>query len=49
MREFLTLKKDSLSVHDLRLKFTQVFHYALEMVKDIRSMMSLFVAVLGRD
>ena len=34
------------SVHDYGLKFTQLSCYALEMVKDMRSRMSLFVADL---
>ncbi|WMV42359.1 hypothetical protein MTR67_035744 [Solanum verrucosum] len=41
-------KKDSLSVHEYGLKFTQLSQYAPEMVKDMRNKMSLFVAGLGR-
>ncbi|KAK4729912.1 hypothetical protein R3W88_022900 [Solanum pinnatisectum] len=47
VREFLTLKQDSLSVHEYSLKFTQLFHYAPEMVADMRSRMSLFVVRLS--
>ena len=46
IREFFTLKQDSLSVHDYGLKFSQLSCYALEMVKDMRSRMSSFVASL---
>ncbi|XP_015075485.1 uncharacterized protein LOC107019531 [Solanum pennellii] len=45
--EFLTLKQDSLSVHEYGLNFTQLSRYAPEMVKDMRSRMSLFVSGLG--
>ncbi|KAH0710411.1 hypothetical protein KY284_011838 [Solanum tuberosum] len=48
VREFLTLKQDSLSVHEYGLKFTQLSRYTPEMVADMRGMMSLFVASLGR-
>ncbi|XP_049364745.1 uncharacterized protein LOC125829577 [Solanum verrucosum] len=48
VREFRTLKQDSLSVHEYRLKFTQLSRYASEMVADMRSRMSLFVAGLSR-
>ena len=34
-------------VHKYGLKFTQHSHHALEMVKDMRSRMSLFVTALG--
>ena len=44
--EFLTLKQDSLSVHEYRLKFTKLFLYALESVVDIRIWLSLFVVGL---
>ena len=37
-----------MSVHEYGLKFTQVSRYAPEIVKYIRSKMSLFVASLGR-
>ena len=40
---------DSLSVHECMLMFTQLSRYALEMVKDMRSRMSLYVAGLGRS
>ena len=46
--EFLTLKQDSMSVHEYGLKFTQLSLYAPEKVKDLRRRMSLFVAGLGR-
>ncbi|WMV46300.1 hypothetical protein MTR67_039685 [Solanum verrucosum] len=46
VREFLTLKQDSLSVHEYGLRFTQLSHCAQEMVADMRSTMSLFVAGL---
>jgi len=48
IREFLTLKPESMSVHVYSLKFTQLSRYASEMVADMRSMMSLFVAGLSR-
>ncbi|WMV55510.1 hypothetical protein MTR67_048895 [Solanum verrucosum] len=47
VRELLTLKRDSLSVHDYSLRFTQLSRYAPEMVADMRSRMSLFVAGLS--
>ncbi|KAK4737525.1 hypothetical protein R3W88_001222 [Solanum pinnatisectum] len=47
VREFLTLKQDSMSVHEYNLKFTQLSHYAPEMVIDMRSNMSLFVLGLS--
>ena len=37
-----------MSAHEYRLKFTQLSRYALEMVKDMRSRMGMFVAGLGR-
>ena len=48
VREFLTMKQDSVSVHEYGLKFTLLYHYAPEMVKDMRSRMSLFVVGLDR-
>ncbi|KAK4727416.1 hypothetical protein R3W88_032333 [Solanum pinnatisectum] len=48
VREFLTLKQDSLSVHEYGLKFTQLSRYAPKMVADMRSIMSLFVVGLSR-
>ncbi len=45
--EFLTLKHDSLSVREYGLKFTQLSRDARNMVNDITSRLSLFVAVLG--
>ncbi|XP_049371101.1 uncharacterized protein LOC125836058 [Solanum verrucosum] len=47
VREFLTLKQDSLSFHEYSLKFTQLSRYAPKMVADMRSRMSLFVAGLS--
>ncbi|KAH0720138.1 hypothetical protein KY284_005168 [Solanum tuberosum] len=46
VREFLTLKHDSLSIHEYGLKFTQLSRYAPEMVADMRNKISLFVAGL---
>ncbi|WMV38249.1 hypothetical protein MTR67_031634 [Solanum verrucosum] len=46
--EFLTLKPESMSVHEYSLKLIQLSHYAPEIVADIRSRMSLFVAGLFR-
>ena len=37
---FVTLKQDSLSVHEYVLKFTELSYYAQEIVKDIVSRMS---------
>ncbi|KAH0757858.1 hypothetical protein KY290_021351 [Solanum tuberosum] len=48
VREFLTLKEESLSVHEYSLKFTQLSRYAPEMVANMRNIMSLFVAGLSR-
>ena len=36
-----------MSVHEYGLKFTKLYLYDLEMVKDMRSRMSFFVAGLG--
>ncbi|WMV32871.1 hypothetical protein MTR67_026256 [Solanum verrucosum] len=47
LREFLTLKQESMSVHEYSLRFTQLSRYALEMVADMRSIMSVFVAGLS--
>ncbi|KAK4726963.1 hypothetical protein R3W88_031880 [Solanum pinnatisectum] len=47
VREFLTLKQESMSVHEYSLKFTQLSRYALEMVADMKSRMSLFVSGLS--
>ncbi|XP_069146048.1 uncharacterized protein [Solanum lycopersicum] len=49
VRELLTVKQDSLSVHEYGLKFTQLSCYAPKMVKDIRSIMNFFVVGLGRS
>ncbi|KAH0755813.1 hypothetical protein KY290_026083 [Solanum tuberosum] len=48
VQEFFTLKQDTLSVHEFGLKFTQLSHYAPEMVADMKSRMSLFVVGLSR-
>ncbi|KAG5595288.1 hypothetical protein H5410_036520 [Solanum commersonii] len=48
VREFFTLMQESMSVHQCNLMFTQLSHYAFEMVADIRSRMSLFVSQLSR-
>ncbi|KAK4737891.1 hypothetical protein R3W88_001588 [Solanum pinnatisectum] len=48
VREFLTLKQDSLSVREYGLKFTQLSRHAPEIVADMGSRMSLFVAGLSR-
>jgi len=48
VREFLTLKQESMSVHEYSLKFTQLSHYAPEMVADMKRRMSLFVSGLSR-
>ncbi|KAH0728063.1 hypothetical protein KY284_003928 [Solanum tuberosum] len=47
VRKFLTLKQDSLSVHEYGLKFTQLSRYAPEMVANMRGRMHFFVAGLG--
>ena len=46
--EFLTLKQDSLSVHEYGLKFTQLSRYTPNMVKNMRSGMSMFVVRFSR-
>ncbi|KAG5576642.1 hypothetical protein H5410_056776 [Solanum commersonii] len=43
VEELLTLKQDSLCVHEYSLKFTQISRYAPEMVSDMRRRISLFV------
>ncbi|WMV19535.1 hypothetical protein MTR67_012920 [Solanum verrucosum] len=48
VREFLTLKQDSLNVHEYKLKFTQLSQYAMEMVANMRSRMSLYIVRLSR-
>ncbi|KAK4716132.1 hypothetical protein R3W88_014470 [Solanum pinnatisectum] len=48
VREFLTLKQESMSVHEYSLKFTQLSCYALEMVDDMRCRVSLFFSGLSR-
>lgn len=45
VREFIDLKQNSLIVHKYGFLLSR---YALDMVKDIRSKMSLFVLSLGR-
>ncbi|XP_015054748.1 uncharacterized protein LOC107001078 [Solanum pennellii] len=47
IREFLTLKQEFMSVHKYNLKFTQLFHFAPEIVADMRIQMSLFVVGLS--
>ena len=47
--DFITLKEDSLSVHEYGFKFTQLTRYAPEMVKDMKSRISFFVARLCRS
>ncbi|XP_015060542.1 uncharacterized protein LOC107006523 [Solanum pennellii] len=48
VREFVILKRNSLSVHEYGLKFTQLSEYTSEMVVDMRSRISLFVSGLSR-
>ena len=48
VQELLTLKHNSLSVHEYGSKFTQLSLYAHEMVNDMSSRMSLFFVGLGR-
>jgi len=48
VREFLTLKQESMSEYQYNIKFTQLSHYAPEMVAYMRSRMSLFVSGLSR-
>ncbi|KAG5620317.1 hypothetical protein H5410_005535, partial [Solanum commersonii] len=48
VREFLTLKQDSLSVYEYGLKFTQLSRYASKMVVEMRSRISMFVVGLSR-
>ena len=47
VNEFHTLKQKSPTVHEYWFTITQLYRYDLEMVKDIRSRMSLFVIGLG--
>lgn len=47
IREFLTLKPKSMSVHDYGLKFIQLSRDASEIVTNIRRMISLFVVGLS--
>nr|AAT39945.1 Putative polyprotein, identical [Solanum demissum] len=49
IKEFLTFNPKSISVHKYSLKFTQLSRYAPEMVADMRSRMSLYVAGLSRQ
>lgn len=49
VRKFLTLKQDYMSFLDYGLKFTQQSCNALEIMKDMRSRISLFLVGLGRD
>jgi len=48
VRQFLTLKQESMTVHKYSLKFIQLSCYAPKMVADMRSRISLFVAGLSR-
>lgn len=48
VREFLTLKQQSLSVHEDDLKFTELSRYSPDIVTDMRSRMSVFVGALSR-
>ena len=48
VQEFLNVKKDYFIVHEYKLKFTQLSRYTTEIVRYMRSRMSLFVAGLGR-
>ena len=47
MREFLTLKQDSMNVQEYGMKLTKLSHYTLDMVENMRNRMSMFVAGLG--
>ena len=49
VREFLKLKKDSLSVHEYGLKSTQLFLYVPKMFKDSGSTISLFFGWLAHS
>ena len=46
VQEFLAMNQDSLIVHEYWLEFTQLSHYSLDIFKDMRSKMSLFIAGL---
>lgn len=46
IKEFLTLNMDYMSVHEYCLNFTQLSRYATEIVVDMSSRMSIFVADL---
>lgn len=48
LSKFLTLMQESMSLNEYSLNSTQFSYYALNMVVDIRSMMSLFVFGLSR-
>ena len=48
VRDFFTLKQDSLCVHEYGLKFIKLSLYSPRMVKDMRSRMSLFDVGLCR-
>lgn len=48
VNEFRTLKQECMNMHEYNLKFTQHSHYALDMVANMGSMMSLFVSRLSR-
>lgn len=47
MREFVILKQESMTFHEYGLMSSQLSRYAREMVKGMRSRMSLFVFGLG--
>ena len=44
VKEFLILKQDFMSVHEYGMKCTQLCRYVLQIVKGMKSRMSLFVA-----
>lgn len=47
--EFLNLKQDSTTNQEYNFKFTQLSHYAPEMVANIRNKINLYVSGLGRS
>ena len=49
IRELLTLNRECMSVHEYSQEFAQLFRYAPEIVVEIRSNISLFVAGLSRQ
>lgn len=48
VRDFFTLKLETLSAHEFRLKFTHLSRFAPEMVMYIWIMMRIFMIFLGR-